>query len=63
MDQLTTLSLKGDATVQEYMANLKVGLAQGSALGAAESDLAIACLLACLVQVSTHYECMPNILH
>ena len=25
VDQLTTLSLRGDATVQEYMANLKVG--------------------------------------
>lgn len=25
VEQLTTLSLRGDATVQEYMANLKVG--------------------------------------
>ncbi len=25
VDQLTTLSLRGDATVQEYMAGLKVG--------------------------------------
>lgn len=25
VEQLTTLSLRGDATVQEYMSNLKVG--------------------------------------
>jgi hypothetical protein len=26
VDQLTTLSLRGDATVQEYMTGLKVGM-------------------------------------
>ena len=31
VEQLSTLSLRGDATVQEYMANLKVGLWGGEA--------------------------------